>query len=322
MALRTTSTTEWPCFRQDGDYGLEDNWNWNYETDLYHAAGASTINVATIPNTDTYQAGNIFQTFNSVSQISAAGATMSLRFDDATGACCFGSDADPPCMDLAADTCFASDGTYHGNYTMCGPIGACCFDSNGSCELLAEYCCIEMDGRVSAAPRCLGDGDGNGIDGACEQGGLGACCLENLSCTTTTEAECGILPNAMFRGVDKECQGDSNDDGIDEECEDGRWRGCCRRGGSCDNTIWDACEGIEGTPGAVFLGQWSDCAYADDNNNGVDDACEHVISLDVPTMSTWGPGDRDPPAVSGRNGCDHPSASTLAPNARNVTSTG
>ncbi|MFN8641614.1 MAG: M6 family metalloprotease domain-containing protein [Candidatus Binatia bacterium] len=65
----------------DGDYDLEHGFGRGDATDLYHGAGVASIGSATVPNTNAYQSGIVIDTGISISAISAAGSTMTFRFD-------------------------------------------------------------------------------------------------------------------------------------------------------------------------------------------------------------------------------------------------
>ena len=68
----------------DATYGLELNYNRGDSGDLFHAGGVNSIGPdgtsagATFPNTKAYQGGNIIDTEVTISNISAAGATMTF----------------------------------------------------------------------------------------------------------------------------------------------------------------------------------------------------------------------------------------------------
>jgi M6 family metalloprotease-like protein len=65
----------------DGQYDLEKGLNRGDATDVYHASYLNEIDPSTVPSTDGYQGGNIVATNNRVSNISAAGATMTFDFE-------------------------------------------------------------------------------------------------------------------------------------------------------------------------------------------------------------------------------------------------
>jgi hypothetical protein len=71
--------------------------------------------------------------------------------------------ADPLCCDDLG-------GTPQGAGTVCTSPVACCLPDN-TCINVDPLCCDEMGGTLSpfGAPACLGDGNGNGVDDACEQ---------------------------------------------------------------------------------------------------------------------------------------------------------
>lgn len=68
----------------DGSYGLEQGWNRGDSTDLFHAGGVNSIGPSgtsdgsSYPNTNAYQGGSIIDTEITISNISAAGSTMTL----------------------------------------------------------------------------------------------------------------------------------------------------------------------------------------------------------------------------------------------------
>ncbi|MBT8102790.1 MAG: M6 family metalloprotease domain-containing protein [Gammaproteobacteria bacterium] len=64
----------------DGQYHLEKDANRGDAGDVYHGGGVTEIGSTTTPNTDAYQNGNIVVTGNTISLISAAGATMDFNF--------------------------------------------------------------------------------------------------------------------------------------------------------------------------------------------------------------------------------------------------
>ncbi|MHC5110860.1 MAG: M6 family metalloprotease domain-containing protein [Planctomycetota bacterium] len=64
----------------DGDYDLEKGNNRGDGGDVYHAGGVNAVTSNTVPNTDSYQSGNVFVTNNAITNISAAGSTMSFTF--------------------------------------------------------------------------------------------------------------------------------------------------------------------------------------------------------------------------------------------------
>ncbi|MCD6249459.1 MAG: hypothetical protein J7J98_03895 [candidate division Zixibacteria bacterium] len=93
------------------------------------------------------------------------------------GACCYGDPAAPICVNTTATVCGQ---TYNGTwYTgedcatficpIVGPgLGACCLP-DGSCVRLTQVDCEGQGGDYAGSgTHCLGDGDANGIDDACE----------------------------------------------------------------------------------------------------------------------------------------------------------
>ncbi len=99
------------------------------------------------------------------------------------GACCH---VDDTCSDLPPDACAVGGGVYKGPGTVClgdsepngyddaceppGPsTGACCRAADGGCFDLTSSKCERWGGSYQGdGTTCLGDGNGNGIDDACE----------------------------------------------------------------------------------------------------------------------------------------------------------
>jgi hypothetical protein len=83
----------------------------------------------------------------------------------AVEACCFG---DGSCSMLDPLCCITQGGNPQGAGTACGAPQACCF-SDGSCLDLDSLCCLDQGGDPQGAGTvCMGDGNGNGVDDACE----------------------------------------------------------------------------------------------------------------------------------------------------------
>jgi hypothetical protein len=103
------------------------------------------------------------------------------------GACCF-FDPDSCTEDMTEADCVAAGGTFAGGGSTCGAMIACCYGDGSVCENLHETCCPLDGGWPGYAPACLGDGNGDGIDDACQL--LGACCHDQGVCTLTEEEDC------------------------------------------------------------------------------------------------------------------------------------
>ena len=93
------------------------------------------------------------------------------------GACCYGDPAAPTCVNTTATVCGQ---TYNGTWytgqdcatftcpTVGSGLGACCLP-DGSCVRLTQVDCDGQGGDYAGSgTHCLGDGDANGIDDACE----------------------------------------------------------------------------------------------------------------------------------------------------------
>ena len=64
----------------DGLYSLEKGHNRGNSGDVYHASGTSLLSKDTVPNTDAYQGGTVYQTSNMLWNISASGSTMTFDY--------------------------------------------------------------------------------------------------------------------------------------------------------------------------------------------------------------------------------------------------
>jgi hypothetical protein len=81
-------------------------------------------------------------------------------------ACCL---PDESCVMLDEDACVNPpyDGIWQEPASVCTQPWPCCF-GDGSCQEMDPVCCDEMGGTVGYADICLGDGNANSIDDACE----------------------------------------------------------------------------------------------------------------------------------------------------------
>ena len=89
------------------------------------------------------------------------------------GACCFDTDNDgipESCAVTNTVQCNNLSGTFQGPGSTCLGAGACCFGiTGGSCVVLDAVCCDDILGTFQGfGTVCLGDGNGNGLDDACE----------------------------------------------------------------------------------------------------------------------------------------------------------
>jgi M6 family metalloprotease-like protein len=64
----------------DGTFEFERGWHRGQGDELYHAGGVSEITETTLPNTDAYQNGDVYQTHNAITNISASGSSMTFTF--------------------------------------------------------------------------------------------------------------------------------------------------------------------------------------------------------------------------------------------------
>jgi hypothetical protein len=97
-------------------------------------------------------------------------ALDSLEYvEEEIGACCLFQPV-YVCIDTTETDCLNQGGDWQGPGTFCsGNIIACCLPGGG-CADVDETCCGVYGGFPSPTgqPMCLGDGDGNGVDDACE----------------------------------------------------------------------------------------------------------------------------------------------------------
>jgi hypothetical protein len=152
-------------------------------------------------------------------------------------------------------------------------VGACCHE-DGTCTQETQASCQAVPTNVYLGDGsvCLGDGDGNGVDDACEQVvPTGACCFADGTCAVTTQAGCALV-SGQYAGDGTACQGDGNGNGVDDACEGLVPSGaCCWPNGTCSIVSQVACTNGAGT----YMGDNTFC-LGDLDGNGVDDACEQV----------------------------------------------
>jgi hypothetical protein len=130
-------------------------------------------------------------------------------------ACCL---SDGSCINVDPICCDDMGGSPQGLGTSCSANTVACCLTDGSCVDVDPLCCDDLGGTISTtSPVCLGDGNGNTIDDACEVGG--ACCWTDGTCTMETEADC-VNNGGDYKGDGTRCLGDINNNGIDDICED------------------------------------------------------------------------------------------------------
>ncbi len=125
---------------------------------------------------------------------------------------------------------------------MAQEIGACC-SAEGVCVEMTEEECL-AGGRYWMGPGtvCLGDGNENGIDDACEEL-PGACCFSDGSCQNLSGPECEA-ESGFWRGPSIECQGDNDGNGKDDACEN-LFGACCLPNGDCLLRTEDGCSAMD-----------------------------------------------------------------------------
>jgi len=152
--------------------------------------------------------------------------------------------------------------------------GACCFP-DGSCQDLTLNDCNSAAGIWGGIGSfCMGDGNGNYINDACEgMYPMGACCFADLSCIVTYQPACEVVAGGQYMGDGTDCT-DGDGSGFADICETVTGA-CCFSDGSCAIMTQANCLMSFGT----YKGDGTVC-FGDYNSNGIDDICE-----------TWIPGD-------------------------------
>jgi len=184
-----------------------------------------------------------------------------------TQACCFYSGMSATCMDADPTCCQDMGGDPQGPGTACTVEEACCFP-DGTCEMVDPLCCdglggvpagpdsvcewvteaccfgdgscMEVDGACCEAlggwssptgeEHCLGDGNGNGTDDACEE--PEACCLLGGGCTDLPAYSC-----EQMLGIPQ---------GAGTMCTQAE--ACCLEDGTCEMVDPLCCDELGGVP--------------------------------------------------------------------------
>ncbi|MGB2985790.1 MAG: hypothetical protein WBE26_07895, partial [Phycisphaerae bacterium] len=162
---------------------------------------------------------------------------------------------DGTCIDVDPLCCDEFRGTPQGPGTACVDMTIACCLRDGSCMNVDPLCCDDMGGVPSpiGEPHCMGDLNGNGIDDACELPQVEqACCLPDGQCDVILPDECHERDGVPL-GPGIECEGDLNQNGIDDACEleepcedcgpGPHWVDTCEGGG--DNMPSSALVGID-----------------------------------------------------------------------------
>lgn len=155
------------------------------------------------------------------------GYSVSCDPNPCLGACCFN---DGTCLIRSSPSCGNAGGEYSGNQTSCTPNpcpqpGGCCF-FDGGCEVVLEAECELAEGQY------LGEGV------PCDpETCIGACCLDDGSCTLLPGIECVGPFHGTFRGIGASC--DPN------PCE--QPQACCFDDGTCGLRTQSVCDEEIGT---------------------------------------------------------------------------
>ncbi|HNO78450.1 MAG TPA: M6 family metalloprotease domain-containing protein [Phycisphaerae bacterium] len=131
----------------DGNYDLERGLNRGDGGDVYHGDGVNRIDESTVPNTDSYQFGQIIPTGNVIANISTSGLTMTFTYGDLT-------------------TCGTSsecgDGLYCNGVESC--IDGLCLPPGSPCAA-NEFCAEDLDTCMTTKfEDDFEDGNTNGWD--------------------------------------------------------------------------------------------------------------------------------------------------------------
>jgi hypothetical protein len=154
----------------------------------------------------------------------------------ATEACCFGTGA---CEDLDPLCCVQLGGVPQGPGTQCGALQACCL-ADDQCADMDPLCCVMLGGTPQ--------GPGTQCVGALE-----ACCLPNGNCTNL-DPVCCLNLGGTPQGQGTNCTVPA---------------ACCI-GDDCFMYDPLCCDDMGGTPSP-----WgAPACLGDDNENGINDACE------------------------------------------------
>jgi hypothetical protein len=199
-----------------------------------------------------------------------------------SGACCL---PDGSCVVTSPTNCATLGGSYLGDGTTCPADEACCIPEaagNGCVDSPAVCCGVIFSGTSQGAgsacttelpcclpdkscilrdPLCCDEAGGTTVSGMTTCGGTGACCKDVTndkftydSCDVQDEA-CCVAGGGFFQGNGSNC----ND-----------VRPCCLTNGSCADLDRECCEANGGIVGPAG----SSCTGADDDGDGIDNACE------------------------------------------------
>ncbi|MFQ5430064.1 MAG: dockerin type I domain-containing protein [Phycisphaerae bacterium] len=200
--------------------------------------------------------------------------------DPPLGACCL---PDGSCGITNSIGCQAHGGVYLGDGTICLGTEACCLP-DGTCVSVDAACCGPLYGGTpqGAGSVCLGDGDGNGIDDACQDP------PQQLSC-------CDDLTGACFDLAPGETSCQPGQTLVIGPC--GPPEACCLPTGGCVDVSVPCCLAMGGAP----QGPGSSCLAANCPTpicgaNQANTACKQVecpnpdeqcvprcITIDLPT---------------------------------------
>jgi len=164
--------------------------------------------------------------------------------------------ADSICCEIELGGIPAGPGT-----TCTGTMVACCFQ-DGTCQDLDSTCCEVMGGWISPySTMCLGDGNSNGTDDACEDEVDQACCFPDGTCADMLSSVC-ISSGGTPQGPGTFCD------------PTGATVACCLPGGGCADVDPLCCDEMGG-----YVSPFSAVCLGDGNGNTIDDACESELEL-------------------------------------------
>ncbi len=125
----------------DGNYDLERGNNRGDSGDVYHGGGVSAIDETTVPSTDSYQGGIVYQTGNAIHSISVSGSSMTFTFGDFVP-CVYDEDCDDSLFCTGDEYC--DQGQCFSTGDPCGQ-GQLCADDIDACMSITFSDDFEQD---------------------------------------------------------------------------------------------------------------------------------------------------------------------------------
>ncbi|MCH8146833.1 MAG: IPTL-CTERM sorting domain-containing protein [Planctomycetes bacterium] len=200
-------------------------------------------------------------------------------------ACCFGNNT---CQMLDPLCCVDQGGTPQGPGSTCGGMEACCDSGNSSCYMADRTCCLANGdtpngpGSVcTATAACCLSGTCEVLDPLCclVRGGVpqapgttcgecGSCCLADKDCLDDIVNGTCAAVGGSFNGEGSICLGDSDGDGIDDQCEN--------------------CIGVDDAIFGTFVCSETGLVCETDADCAPGETCKKACLGKIPTVSEWG----------------------------------